>query len=209
MRLNLGSGPEFIPGFINIDNSMNILLSRFRFFKNILFKFGVINTQHLSSWDKRIVKKNILKLKYSENSIDYIYSSHFLEHIYFWDAKKLLQKCHLFLKNDGLLRLALPDYDQFICDYVINKETDPYNAIIELEYALLSHPLERPDFFERHLPWNSHIHKWHPTASLVIKTLENIGFKNIKIKNFQVGSFPDLNLVENRKDHTFYIEATK
>lgn len=209
MKLNLGSGPVFVPGFINLDNSPNLYLRRLSWLKKLLFNLGILNAQHLINWDTRIVHKNILKLNYPQNSIDFIYSSHFLEHIFFYQSEQLLKNCLKILKPKGMLRLALPDYDLFIDEYTSNRSLNPYDALFVFEQRLLSHPLNKPNKLENLVLRNSHIHKWHPTKGFVFKLLIDIGFKDVSVKNYREGSFPDLDLIENRAENTFYIEASK
>ena len=42
IKVNLGSGTNVIEGWINIDKSWNIYLSKFPTVKRILYKLGVI-----------------------------------------------------------------------------------------------------------------------------------------------------------------------
>lgn len=194
---------------MNINNSPNIILSKFKFLKISLSKLGFIKENHLITWDSRIIKKNITKLEFSPNSIDHIYSSHFLEHVYLYQAKIILHSCYKMLKKGGKLRLALPDYDIFIDDYISLRRNDPYSALLAFEQHLLSHPLNNPSKLEKYILKNSHIHKWHPTKGFVIQLLKEVGFTSVTSKEFRVGEFPDLLAIENRSDKTFYVEATK
>lgn len=209
MKLNLGSGPEFVPGFINLDNSPNLYLRKLTWLKKIFFNLGLLDANHLVNWDKRIVHRNILKLNYPRESIDFIYSSHFLEHIFFYQAQELLRNCLIMLRPKGMLRLALPDYDLFIDEYLAKRSLDPYRALLEFEERLLSHPLNEPNKLENLVLRSSHVHKWHPTKGFVFRLLTDIGFKDVSIKNYREGNFPDLDIVENRSEYTFYVEAFK
>jgi len=50
-------------------------------------------------------------LPYNDNSIDYIYSSHFFEHINDETAINLLQESKRVLKKGGIIRIIVPDYE--------------------------------------------------------------------------------------------------
>lgn len=208
-NLNLGSGPDFVEGFINIDRSPNVLLTKFKTFKKLLFKIGLLSENHMKDWDKRIVRKDVRKINYDKESINFIYSSHFLEHIYYWEAIDVLTKCHHFLAPGGLLRLALPDLDQYIDQYQQDIKDNSYQAAINLERSLLSYPLEKPSLLVKLFFTKDHVHKWHPSVGLVIHILHEIGFSSIKQRQFQQGAFISLAKVEHRNDMTFYVEATR
>jgi predicted SAM-dependent methyltransferase len=208
-NLNLGSGPDYVEGFINIDRSPNVLLTKLKIFKKLLFKIGLLSENHMKDWDNRIIRKDVRKINYAQNSIKFIYSSHFLEHIYHNEAINVLERCYKFLVPGGLLRLALPDLDQFIKQYIEDNKNNSYQAAINLEMSLLSHPLKKPDLLTKLIFTRDHVHKWHPTVGMVTHILSEIGFSNIKQRNFQEGAFVSLLSVEQRNDFTFYIEASK
>lgn len=208
-NLNLGSGPDYVEGFINIDRSPNVLLTKLKIIKKLLFKIGLLTENHMKDWDNRIVRKDVRKINYNKNSINYIYSSHFLEHIYYWEAIDVLKKCYQFLAPGGLLRLALPDLDQLVDQYQKDIKNNSYQAALDFEMSLLSYPLEKPSLTARLFYIKDHVHKWHPSVGLVIHILQEIGFSNIKQSQFQEGTFISLTTVEHRNDMTFYIEATK
>ena len=208
-NLNLGSGPDYVEGFINIDRSPNVLLTKFKILKKLLFKIGFLNENHMTNWDNRIVRKDVRKITYDESSINFIYSSHFLEHIYYSEAIDILKKCYKFLVPSGILRLALPDLDQFINQYQREQKNNPYQAALNLEMSLLSYPLDKPNIWKELIFSKGHVHKWHPTIELVTHILKEIGFSSVMQRNFREGDFIYLNSIEHRADMTFYIEATK
>ena len=209
MNLNLGSGQKSVENYICIDRSPRLLLTKIsldKFFSLILGKhYGV-------SWDKEIRYKDVRRLSFNEHSVSNIYSSHLLEHLYLYEAKKLLDDCYRFLKPGGVLRLALPDYHEFLVKYFSIFAEDPVSAYLEFESSLLSWPLERQTLLEKffsNLFGKLHVHKWHPTPYVVKKFLEDAGFENVANYSFHVGTIPNLLSVENRESGTFYIEATK
>jgi predicted SAM-dependent methyltransferase len=51
------------------------------------------------------------KLDFDDESFDYIFSEHFLHHLFFDEAFALLEECHRVLKTQGLIRLVVPDAD--------------------------------------------------------------------------------------------------
>lgn len=94
MKLNLGSGSVLLEGWINID---------------IL---PVADFQH-----------DLTKpLPYANNSVGFIYSEHFIEHIEYHQAQSLLKECFRVLKKGGVLRIATPDLDYVMEKYQGNWE---------------------------------------------------------------------------------------
>jgi len=70
-------------------------------------------------WDRTIRRFDIVKgLPYAARSVDAIYSSHTLEHLYLDDARKVLEECQRVLKPGGCLRVALPDGERWASDLI-------------------------------------------------------------------------------------------
>ncbi|WP_088241393.1 class I SAM-dependent methyltransferase [Calothrix rhizosoleniae] len=51
------------------------------------------------------------KLPFDNDSVDFIYSEHFFEHLFFDEALSLLRECHRILKPNGVIRTCVPDAD--------------------------------------------------------------------------------------------------
>lgn len=77
-----------------------------------------INIDFYSS-SKNVIKVNILAgLPFENNSIDIIYSSHFLEHLSQKQADFVLMECERVLKKNGILRLVVPDLENICQEYL-------------------------------------------------------------------------------------------
>ena len=83
-RLQVGSGPSNIEGWLNSDIEPNI-------FRGQIY----INMSR--------------KLPVESNSLDYIFSEHSLEHIPFNDGVRFLSEAYRVLKNKGVIRISTPD----------------------------------------------------------------------------------------------------
>ena len=163
-------------------------------------------------WNPKIKYADATKLKFKPGTFLGIYSSHLLEHLNFYDAQTLVNKCYSILAPGGILRLALPDYDYFVDRYVKDRLKNPVDAYLDYEESLLSWPLEKRSFKGRLIAGifgRLHVHKWHPTIAIVKVMLETTGFQNIESCSFREGHFPMMSLVENRPESTFYVEAIK
>ena len=82
-QLHLGCGPCVLPGWINLDTEQGIP--------------GVV------AWDLR----QGLPLK--DQSIEAVYSEHFIEHLTLEDARRLLRECVRVMKPGAMIRMSTPD----------------------------------------------------------------------------------------------------
>jgi predicted SAM-dependent methyltransferase len=94
MKLHLGCGwRNFGPDWIHIDGG---------------------DYEHLEYND-------ITKLSFEDNSVDLIYSSHVLEYFDREEVIFVLNEWKRVLKQDGILRIAVPDF-QSICNLYVNNQ---------------------------------------------------------------------------------------
>lgn len=96
MKLHVGCGYKAIKGFVNID------------------------CRHLPSVDE--IQNAELLTSYKPNSVDLLYSCHILEHFGRWRYKQVLQRWYEIIKPGGVLRLAIPNFENICKHYVINKD---------------------------------------------------------------------------------------
>ena len=106
MKLHLGCGDKYIPGFVNID------------------------VQKSEAVD---VVSDVMKLPYKENSIDLIYSCSMLEHFgknnnleFFRHTswKDVLEYWYRLLKPTGNLYMSVPDFKSVCKEYLENGDLD-------------------------------------------------------------------------------------
>jgi predicted SAM-dependent methyltransferase len=90
-HLHLGCGPNYLPGFLNIDGN---------FFYKLDLWLDVRNG-----------------LPFPSNSVDSIYSTHMFEHFYPDELQVLLRECLRVLKPGGGIRLIVPNLASAIFAY--------------------------------------------------------------------------------------------
>ena len=101
MKLHLGCGKRYIPGYVHID------------------AVEYDHVDHISSIDS---------LTFLENqTIDVIYNCHVLEHFKRKDLKRVLAEWFRVLKPGGILRTSVPDFAR-ICE-VYQKEKNITDVI--------------------------------------------------------------------------------
>jgi len=212
IKVNLGSGTNTIEGWINIDKSWNIYLSKFPTVKRILYKLGVISEGVFQAdWKgKAIIRHDVKKgLPFEDESVNFIYCSHLLEHLTRDDARKVCQEVYRVLKKDGIFRVVVPDLKLLAKKYVESDRkffggSPKPTADLFLESLLLEGLRKRP-LLERIL---CSLHKYMYDAESLTFLLRSADFQDVRERNFREGACPDLKEIENRA-RSVYIEARK
>ncbi len=94
--VNLGCGNNWREGWINID--------------------VVSNSPYVKAYDLR---KGI---PLENESADFVYSSHMLEHLGKREAENFIRECFRVLKKGGIIRIAVPDLETIAREYLKNLE---------------------------------------------------------------------------------------
>jgi SAM-dependent methyltransferase len=208
IKINLGSGLEVTEGWINVDSSLNSFLSSYpKLFLIILYKMNnyvlkkVYNSQLNFSQDEFI---NILKnhkyihhnleygIPFRDESVDYLYSSHFLEHLFKSDAINLINDAYRVLKKGGVMRLSVPDLDYVISLYHDGKKERA------LSYFYLDDNRSSYSF-----------HRYMYDFDILSEIVSGAGFVNIKKCKFQEGIVPDIKKLDRMPEQTLFMEASK
>ena len=92
LKLNLGCGSRFEKDWINID---------------------------FHSYDPAVRAYNLLKgIPLNDNSVEFVYHSHLLEHFLKRDASFLMAECMRVLKPGGIIRVVVPDLENIVRAYI-------------------------------------------------------------------------------------------
>lgn len=57
MKVNLGSGPRHVEGWVEFDKSPSLLLSKVRVIRGSLRAVGLISDSHIVEWDSKVKYK--------------------------------------------------------------------------------------------------------------------------------------------------------
>ena len=103
IKLNLGCGTNVLDGWINMDNSPSVHLSKFPLVRRLLFRWGTISKiSFQTTWPKGVVWCDVNRgLPYPEGSVHKVYSSHMLEHLERKKGESFLRECFRVLKKGG------------------------------------------------------------------------------------------------------------
>jgi SAM-dependent methyltransferase len=200
--LNIGSGLVVAPGWTNIDVGVAALIAPLpptihRLAHRIMPATSASKRDHSASEFSRILRNNRFVhhdvrygLPVPDHSVDFIFTSHFLEHLYRQDALILLREARRALKPEGVLRVCVPDLDHVLALFSEGKRSSA------LDFFFLG-----PNASE----FTRHRYMWD--FSLLAKDLRTVGFANVDKCAFRQGATPNLDLLDNRPEETLFVEA--
>lgn len=93
MKLHIGVGKAYLPGWVNLDIFSNV---------------------------KCDICSHALAIPYPQESFELIYASHIIEHLSRHLIQSALTHWRSLLKPGGVLRLAVPDFDAIVSHYLVN-----------------------------------------------------------------------------------------
>lgn len=96
MKLHLGCGSKYIPGWLHVD---------------------VVDGQHINLQHTIDALPMIL-----DGTVDVIYACHVFEHYMRREAQRVLAEWFRVLKPQGLLRLAVPDFEAIAAHYTEHRD---------------------------------------------------------------------------------------
>ena len=115
MKLNLGCGTEVVDGWVNVDYSIGSRLGKLPVVGAITRNLKLFNVD----WDTSIYLHNLTKrFPWGDGEVDIVYSSHTLEHLSRKDGKFFIAECHRVLKNNGVIRILVPDLKKLVQEYM-------------------------------------------------------------------------------------------
>ena len=142
IQLNLGCFNKPLPGFINVDIRDNVSAD--------------------------VIDNAFTLEKFEKKSGDLIYASHMLEHLTYEETEKALMRWYEVLKDDGILRLAVPDIERVCAHYMYYKDLE---VLMHMIYGSQRHP------------YDYHKNGWDEDR--LKKDLLSVGFKDVRRWNWQ------------------------
>ena len=201
VRLNLGCGLAVTKGWINIDGSLNSLVAAMpSMFHVLMYRLTGAKQYYSEAEYCRLLRDHVFihhdlsnGIPLKEGIADYVYSSHFFEHLYREDANHLLNECYRVLKKGGVLRISVPDLEYALGLYSLGEKEKMLQNYFFVE--------DSESNYARH----KYMYDFDMISSLLVKT----GFCDVQRCQFQKGTVPDINILDNRPDESLFVEAIK
>lgn len=195
LKLNIGCGTSGIEGWVNIDNSPSIVLSRLAFGKRI---FGT------PDWPRDVRRVDVRKrIPYADASVACIYSSHTFEHFTYDESRAVARECFRVLKPSGVLRIVVPDLGMIVRDYLADTG-DPLASHRFVSRLLLTANV-------RDLVHAGAHHKQMFDGRSLVHMLVGVGFLSPELSSFgssRIAEIAEIEL-ESRRSESLYVEATR
>lgn len=201
VKLNLGCGLAVYGDWINIDGSLNALIAGWpSFMHRFMYRLTGANRYYSQEeycrllGDHKFIHHDLsYGIPLQDQSADFVYSSHFLEHLFRNEAEHMLKESFRVLKSGGVLRLCVPDLEYAVSLYARGEKE-----------AMLSNYFFVDDdnsYYARH--------KYMYDFSMLDAMLSKLSFKDIQRCAYREGLTPDLLNMDNRPEDTLFIEARK
>lgn len=225
IKINLGCGPSGKDDWINLDWGILAFLHKYPFIEKALLKFNLFPKGYNVKWPGNLRFHDCRKrLPFNSDSVDYIYTSHFLEHLKKFEAERLLEECFRILKKNGVLRVVVPDLELILKRY-LERDKDFFVNSLGLKENRNSHTIPLADILVGMFYPESYQYKftglnkiktffvrphlWMYDCESLTNLLKKSGFKTTEKKSFREGNVPDLDVLDIFPEISLYIEAVK
>jgi len=194
LKLHFGCFNSPVDGWLNTDVTPHMKVARIPGLAWLMHKAGKLTDQRLEEHRRGIYRRlSYLDITrrwpYRDGSLSAIYSSHVFEHLTLHGARNCLREARRCLRDDGLLRLSLPDLDLFISEY---------HAEDSLQWAT--------HFFEANERSEKNMHHFMYNFNSLSQLLQEAGFTRIVRCGYREGECPDVEQLDNRPESLF-VEA--
>lgn len=201
VKINLGCGLAVTTGWVNIDGSLNALVSTLpRPLHRLAYRMTGANRYYSEDEYCRLLRDHYFihhDLAYSiplaDGVADFVYSSHFLEHLFRKDGEKLLMESFRVLKPGGTVRVVVPDLEHTLLLYAAGEKDKMLSDNFFVE--------DDDSYYARH--------KYMYDFDMLADALKRVGFYDIRRCEFRKGHTPDLDRLDNRPDESLFVEATR
>lgn len=201
VKVNLGCGLAVAQGWINVDASLNALVASWpRAVHKLLYRLSGANRyysleQYCDLLENHVFMHHDLShgIPLTDQSADFVYTSHFLEHLFKKDAERLLTDCHRALKSGGIIRVCVPDLAYAVSLYIACEKEKMLKNYFFVD--------DKDSFLARH--------KYMYDFELLKSLLEKTGFSQVARYDYRQGETPDIDKLDNRPEETLFVEAVK
>ena len=201
VKINLGCGLRVAKGWLNIDGSFNALIASWpRWMHKFIYRltgskkyYSVEQYCGILEGHDFLYHDLSLSLPLQKDSVDFIYSSHFFEHLFKDDAENLLKSCANALKPGGTIRISIPDLAYAVSLYSLGKKAEMLDDYFFVE--------GKGSYLARH--------KYMYDFELIKAALERAGFSKVTRCEYQQGMTPDIKMLDIYPEVSLFVEAVR
>ena len=140
------------------------------------------------------------KFPFKDNSIEFIYTSHFLEHLYAKELEKLLDECFRILKPGSKISVAVPNARLYIDAYINRKPFVTYEEMFVGGKVNSNSMIDQINY----IAYLGGDHKGMFDEESLVNILIKHGFSDAKLREFDPRFDKDF-----RDAESIYAEGTK
>lgn len=182
LKLHIGCGTVYKDGWINIDNNSDNNIARLDL-----------------AWDLHY------PLPFSDNTVDFIFHEHFLEHLDVASGLRALTDFRRVLKVGGIMRVAIPDLQGIIAAYQ-DADWIQNNKEFLQKYGLGFVKTNAEMLNINMRAWG---HQWLYDWEELERRLKEVGFSFVKQEQIYMSDSHDLQNLETRAESTLIAEVIK
>jgi SAM-dependent methyltransferase len=211
--LNIGCGPNGLNHWLNFDWGILPLLSKLPRARRLLIRLGALPQGYDLAWASLKLVDIRKQFPLADGSVKFIYCSHVIEHFERWEALHILREGRRCLRDDGALRLVVPDIPKMIACYqqaAAQPGARPARDLCRLWWGF-DKDIEPGSFFGRLSRRFIRDHQWNYDRQELELVVKEAGFRTMTVCEFRQGAVPDLDKldIEGHKSHSIYAEAVK
>lgn len=151
------------------------------------------------------------KFYFPDNSFNFIFSEHNIEHFNTKEVLHILLECNRVLKPGGILRISTPDLKQLIDFYLLDNSLN--NEYCKFQTDSWLPLLKNCSIYNKAFVLNDFFRNWgHKTIfdySSLSDLLRVTGFIDINRVDISLSSYSELNAIENHDQHNFNKDFNK
>lgn len=193
-RLHIGCGNLFLPGWLNTTYELREEYGRIKSINGALcLNYKLPN-----------------RLPVDDATIQYIASSHFIEHLDLNEGLRFFREAFRVMKKGGLIHTSCPSLDRYVQHYV-NRNKDFFGNPLIREACTFKNARTPGSIFIAKAYDSGGAHRWFYDAETLMHSLETAGFQNVQTVRRLESQIPDIERIElpEREIETLYVEAEK
>jgi predicted SAM-dependent methyltransferase len=151
---------------------------------------------------------------FADETFDYIFSEHMIEHLTYQDGISMLRNCYRILKPNGKIRIATPDLAKILALYTKEKTEEQHFYIRALTDGFLKDVDQYHETYVINNAFRNWGHLFLYDQEILTRSLQRVGYTNIVMQPIAVSDDPHLQNIECRRDavtiyETMVLEACK